>query len=53
MRCRRAKAAWEDHYAAQLPILRQEKPGLRLAQYRNMIFEEWQTNPLNPRNQPK
>lgn len=49
--CRRAKAAWEEYYAAQLEELKQEKPGLRLMQYKNMIFETWQSSPLNPRNQ--
>lgn len=29
----------------------QEKPGLRLMQYKSMIFERWQRDPRNPRNQ--
>lgn len=29
----------------------QEKPGLRLMQYKSMIFERWQKDPRNPRNQ--
>lgn len=48
---RRAKAAWEAYYAEQLEILKQDKPGLRLMQYKSMIFERWQKDPRNPRNQ--
>lgn len=31
----------------------QEKPGLRLMQYKSMIFERWQRDPRNPRNLAK
>ncbi len=27
-----------------------DKPGLKLNQYKNMIFEMWQKDPTNPRN---
>ena len=37
--CRRAKAAWEAFYAAQLPELKEQKPGLKLMQYKSMIFD--------------
>lgn len=48
---RRAKAAWEAYYEEQLPLMKEKKPGLRLMQYKSMIFENWQRSPLNPRNQ--
>ncbi|KAL6782373.1 hypothetical protein ACKKBG_A06530 [Auxenochlorella protothecoides x Auxenochlorella symbiontica] len=48
---RRAKAAWEAYYEEQLAVLKEDKPGLRLMQYKSMIFENWQRSPLNPRNQ--
>ena len=33
------------------PSYVQEKPGLRLMQYKSMIFDRWQKDPRNPRNQ--
>ncbi len=39
--CRRAKAAWEAFYAAQLPELKEQKPGLKLMQYKSMIFDRY------------
>lgn len=51
--CRRAKAAFEAYLAEQLEVMKSEKPGLRLMQYKSMIFERWQKDPRNPRNAPK
>ncbi|PRW61227.1 coiled-coil domain-containing 124 [Chlorella sorokiniana] len=48
---KRAKAAWEAYYEEQLAQLKEEKPGLRLMQYKSQIFERWQRDPRNPRNQ--
>ena len=48
---RRSKAAWEDYYARMLPKMKEEKPGLKLMQYKSRIFEMWQRSPENPRNQ--
>lgn len=48
---RRAKAAWEAYFETELARMKEEKPGLRLMQYKSMIFENWQRSPLNPRNQ--
>lgn len=47
---RRAKAAWETYFEQQLPIYKENKPGLRLMQYKGMIFDAWQKSPENPRN---
>ncbi|KAI3432305.1 hypothetical protein D9Q98_003865 [Chlorella vulgaris] len=47
---KRAKAAYQAYLDEQLPLLREEKPGLRLMQYKSMIFERWQKSPNNPRN---
>ena len=33
------KALYNQYYEAQLPIVRADKPGLKLNQYKNMIFE--------------
>lgn len=49
--CRRAKAAWESYFETELVRMKEDKPGLRLMQYKSMIFETWQKSPLNPRNQ--
>ena len=40
--CRRRKAGWEEFYARELPLLKEEKPGLKMMQYKNRIFEMWQ-----------
>ena len=48
---RRAKAAWESYYERELPLLKEDKPGLKMMQYKNLIFEKWQRSPENPRNQ--
>lgn len=51
--CRRAKAAWEEYFAEQLPLMKESKPGLKQMQYKNRIFENWQKDPRNPRNAPR
>jgi hypothetical protein len=33
-----------------IPQLKEEMPGLRLAQYQDKAFELWQKSPENPRN---
>lgn len=43
--------AWVDSLRFAKPSCMQEKPGLRLMQYKSMIFERWQRDPRNPRNQ--
>lgn len=48
---KRAKAAFEEYMEEKLPELKEEKPGLRLMQYKSMIFDMWQRDPKNPRNQ--
>lgn len=48
---KRAKAAWNVYYEEMMPVMKQEKPGLRLMQYKGMIFDKWQKDPRNPRNQ--
>jgi len=39
--CRRAKAAWEAYYEKMLPEMKEDKPGLKLMQYKSRIFEMW------------
>eukprot|EP01040_Poterioochromonas_malhamensis_P014939 gene14939-16629_t len=48
---RRQKALYNAYFEAQLPILKEEQPGLKLSQYKERIFDMWKTAPENPRNQ--
>lgn len=48
---KRAKAAWKEYYERELARMKEEKPGLKLMQYKSRIFENWQRSPENPRNQ--
>uniref|UniRef100_A0A0A9XE38 Coiled-coil domain-containing protein 124 n=1 Tax=Lygus hesperus TaxID=30085 RepID=A0A0A9XE38_LYGHE len=45
---RRMKAAYNAYEEKMLPVLKQENPGLRLSQLKQMIFKQWQTSPENP-----
>jgi hypothetical protein len=36
------RAAWQTFEAAQLPLLKMEKPGLKQSQYRDMLWKLWQ-----------
>ena len=42
------RAAWQAYEAANLPLLRMEKPGLKQSQYRDMLWKSWQKAPENP-----
>ena len=46
--CRRAKAAFEKYQESKLQELKEEKPGLRQSQYKDMIWKAWQKAPENP-----
>jgi hypothetical protein len=48
---RRAKAAFKAYEEIQLPILKEEHPGLRLSQLKELLFKNWQKAPENPFNQ--
>ena len=45
------KALYEAFYSKTLPVLKQESPGLKLSQYKDRIFDMWQSSAENPRNQ--
>lgn len=45
---RRMKAAFAAYKERQLPIVKEEKPGLKQSQYQDMIFKSWQKSPENP-----
>ncbi|KAL0581214.1 hypothetical protein V5O48_000802 [Marasmius crinis-equi] len=48
---RRFKAAFEAYQDRELPKLRAEHPGLRLQQYKDLLFKQFQKSPENPFNQ--
>jgi Coiled-coil domain-containing protein 124 /Oxs1 len=45
-----AKALYNDYEARMLPIMKEEHPGLRLAQYKEKIWASWKKSPDNPAN---
>ncbi|KAJ6500735.1 DUF1014-domain-containing protein [Mycena sanguinolenta] len=48
---RRFKAAFEAYQERELPVVRQEHPGLRLQQYKELLFKQFKKSPENPFNQ--
>ncbi|KAL7408941.1 hypothetical protein BDY24DRAFT_246471 [Mrakia frigida] len=48
---RRFKAALEHFQETELPRIKQEYPGLRLQQYKERLFKEFQKHHDNPFNQ--
>jgi hypothetical protein len=42
---------WQAFEEAELPKLKEEKPGLTLNQYKDMIWKLWKKSPDNPLNQ--
>ena len=44
------QALYNSYYERQLPILKDELPGLKLSQYKERIFEAWKRSPENPDN---
>jgi len=48
---RRFKAAFNAYVDRELPNIREEQPGLRLQQYRDLLFKQFQKSPENPFNQ--
>ncbi|KAI8021706.1 Coiled-coil domain-containing protein 124 [Camellia lanceoleosa] len=48
---RRLKALFKAFEEAELPRLKEEKPGLTHTQYKDMIWKLWKKSPDNPLNQ--
>ncbi|KAK7688887.1 hypothetical protein QCA50_007578 [Cerrena zonata] len=48
---RRFKAAFEAYKERELPQLRVDHPGLRLQQYQDLLYKQFQKSPENPFNQ--
>eukprot|EP00752_Nemacystus_decipiens_P014372 g12784.t1 len=50
---KRLKAALAAYEERELPALKEAKPGLKLRQYKQMIFEQFQKAPENPVNRAR
>lgn len=50
---RRLKASYKAFEETELPILKEEKPGLTHTQYKDMLWKAWKKSPDNPLNQDK
>jgi len=48
---RRFKASLEAYSERELPKLKEEHPGLRLQQYKDLLYKQFQKSPENPFNQ--
>ncbi|EIM82390.1 DUF1014-domain-containing protein [Stereum hirsutum FP-91666 SS1] len=48
---RRFKGAFEAYSERELPNLKQDRPGLRLQQYKDLLYKQFQKSPENPFNQ--
>lgn len=48
---RRFKAAFEAYKEAELPKVKEDHPGLRLQQYHDILYKQFQKSPENPFNQ--
>ncbi|KAL3682426.1 hypothetical protein R1sor_000448 [Riccia sorocarpa] len=48
---RRLKASYKAFEEAELQRLREEKPGMTLTQYKDLIWKMWKKSPDNPLNQ--
>lgn len=48
---RRFKGAFEAYQEREMPNVRKEHPGLRLQQYKELLFKQFQKSPENPFNQ--
>ena len=42
------KAAYAAFMERELAVLKQEKPGLKLSQYKDQLHKAWQKSPENP-----
>ena len=42
-----AYAAFEE---SEIPVLKEECPGLKMSQYKDMLFKKWKKSPMNPMN---
>jgi hypothetical protein len=47
------QALYNAYYERQLPIMKEDLPGLKLSQYKDRIFEAWKKSSENPANQAK
>ena len=47
------QAMYNAYREAQLPLMKESHPGLRLSQYNDLIFNSWKRAPENPENKAR
>ena len=47
---RRAKAAYRAFEEREMPLMREDNPGLKRSQLKELIFKKWKKSPENPFN---
>ena len=51
--CVLSQALYNAYYERELVAMKEDLPGLKLSQYKDRIFENWNKSPENPANQAK
>jgi len=46
------KAAYAAFEEAEMPGLKEDRPGLKMSQYKEALFKLWKKSPMNPQNYP-
>lgn len=47
----REKLTFKSYFERELPSLKEDKPGLKLPQYKDIALKQWMRSPENPINQ--
>ena len=47
------KAAYAAFEEQELPKLKEDRPGLKMSQYKEALSKLWKKSPMNPQNYPK
>ena len=45
------KAAYKEYEERELARVKEDQPGLKLSQYKEIVYKAWQKSPENPMNQ--
>jgi len=46
------KAAYAAFEEKEMPNLKEDRPGLKMSQYKEALFKLWKKSPMNPQNYP-
>jgi hypothetical protein len=47
------KAAYAMFEEQEMPRLKEDRPGLKMSQYKEALFKIWKKSPMNPQNYPQ